>query len=112
MLFRLLLLFLYRFDNQMDDSSEIFGSFEIGFPASINTLLPIKKNPRRNNRKPVIISSHSILTKSDKGPNTSIPSGIIEVAIIPNTPKTLPRKSPSTFSCSKTVEKKVICLIC
>lgn len=73
------------------------------FPASTSALFLSINKLWATSTNPVPISSHSILMKSAIGPNTNIPKGIILLAIIPITPKTLPKKSPSTFCCNKTV---------
>lgn len=77
---------------------------KIFITASTKVLLFIKKNLSKNKIVPVPINIHSIFIISDNGPNISILSGTIELAIIPNTPNTLPKYASSTFSCNNTVE--------
>lgn len=63
----------------------------LDFPASISTWFLTNNSDKHIINAPVPISSHSIFTMSASGPNISIPIGIMEVEIIPITPKTLPK---------------------
>ncbi len=65
------------------------GSSTTAFLVSSKTLFTPKKKERIKIKIPVPTNYHSTLITSAIGPKISIPIGIIEVEIIPNTPKIL-----------------------